>query len=154
MWSSLHPSSTSPALSDAPWRSVAGALGKAGFAVKALAVVQAENAGDHCKRNVNAMLHDLVLECVPAQALQAAPTPNNRVTTRISIRPLGGSSRESRPAAPDVRLEFTPKTPDEMNLAAVGLALAECVRNRDTAPLRELYRRHLACWTAGPELIG
>jgi putative DNA methylase len=130
------------------WRALAGALGKAGFAVKALAVVRAENGGDHCKRNVNAMLHDLVLECVPAQALQA------RVATRLSIRPLGGSSRESRPTAPDVRLEFTPKTPDEMNLAAVGLALAECVHNRDTAPLRELYRLHLARWTAGPELIG
>src|SRR5205814_10008458 len=121
------------------WRALAGALGKAGFAVKALAVVRAENGGDHCKRNVNAMLHDLVLECVPAQALQAVPTTNTRVATRLSIRPLGGSSRESRPTAPDVRLEFTPTTPDERNLAAAGPALAECVPNRDTASRRERH---------------
>ena len=49
-------------------KALTGAICKSGFQVKALAVVRAENGADHCKRNVSAMLHDLVLECTPVTA--------------------------------------------------------------------------------------
>jgi hypothetical protein len=109
----------------AAWRALSGALCKAGFLVKALAVVRAENGSDHCKRNVNAMLHDLVLECVPAM------------------------SRHSVAA----KLEFCPETLDEMNLAAMGLAMADCVQAGGSTQLRDLYKQHLLRWTTGKRLI-
>ena len=109
----------------AAWRALSGALCKAGFLVKALAVVRAENGSDHCKRNVNAMLHDLVLECVPATSRQPVVA----------------------------RLEFRPETPDEMNLAAMGLAMADCVQVGSPTQLRDLYKQNLLRWTTGKGLI-
>jgi hypothetical protein len=97
------------------WRALAGAIATAGLKVTALAAVLAENQGDHCKRSVNAMLHDLVIECAPANA----------------------------PRLPSLSLEFTPKSAAEKNLAAMGLALAECVALGDAANLGAGYRAHL-----------
>lgn len=97
------------------WRALAGAIATAGLKVTALAAVLAENRGDHCKRNVNAMLHDLVIECAPV------------VTPRL----------------PALSLEFTPKSVAEKNLAAMGLALAECVAARNSTSIGTEYRRHL-----------
>lgn len=97
------------------WRALAGAIATAGLKVTALAAVLAENQGDHCKRSVNAMLHDLVIECAPANA----------------------------PRLPALSLEFTPKSAAEKNLAAMGLALAECVALGNAANLGAGYRAHL-----------
>jgi len=99
----------------AAWRALAGAIATAGLKVTALAAVLAENQGDHCKRSVNAMLHDLVIECMPA-------------TT-------------SRP--PEPSLEFTPKSCAEKNLAAMGLALADCVAACDATSIGARYRANL-----------
>lgn len=92
------------------WKALAGAIAQAGFQVRALAVVKAENESDHCKRNVQAMLHDLVIECGIAE------TP-----------------------PPDVRLEFAAHSLEEKNLAAIGLALAACVAAGDSGALRQMY---------------
>lgn len=97
------------------WRALAGAIATAGLKVTALAAVLAENRGDHCKRSVNAMLHDLVIECAPAYA--------------------------PRLRAPS--LEFTPKSAAEKNLAAMGLALADCVAACDATNIGAGYRAHL-----------
>lgn len=99
----------------AAWRALAGAIAAAGLKVTALAAVLAENQGDHCKRNVNAMLHDLVIECMPTTA--------------------------SRP--PKLSLEFTPKSCAEKNLAAMGFALADCVADCDATNIGAKYRAHL-----------
>ncbi|GEM_PF-1042286 len=142
------------------WRALAGALFKAGFAVKALAVVRAENGGDHCKRNVNAMLHDLVLECIPlpgkawASSVSAqSPKQTGNRTRPASVGPAKPVFTSAARKALSVRLEFTPKSPDEKNLAAIGLALAECVQAGDTTQLRTLYAQHLARWTTDKRLI-
>ncbi len=113
------------------WKALAGAIGKAGFVVRALAVVRVENSGDHCKRNVNAMLDDLVLECVPS-------------STQV---------RTSKKNSPAVSIAFTPKTLEEKNLASMGLALAECVWLNDTAPLRGLYEHFLGKWPKAKKLV-
>lgn len=97
------------------WRALAGAIATAGLKVTALAAVLAENQGDHCKRNVNAMLHDLVIECAPANA----------------------------PRLPALSLDFTPKSAAEKNLAAMGLALAESVAVGNAAHLGAGYRAQL-----------
>jgi putative DNA methylase len=97
------------------WRALAGAIATAGLKVTALAAVLAENQGDHCKRSVNAMLHDLVIECAPANT----------------------------PRLPALSLEFIPKSAAEKNLAAMGLALADCVAARNSAHLGAGYRAHL-----------
>lgn len=99
----------------AAWRALAGAIAKAGLKVTALAAVLAENHADHCKRNVNAMLHDLVIECA---AVGCA-------------------------AGPELKLEFSPNSDAEKNLAAMGLALADCVSTRDSAGIGVIYRCHL-----------
>ena len=107
------------------WEALTGALCKSGFCVKALAVVRAENGADHCKRNVGAMLHDLVLECTP----------------------------HTRGRAPSAKLEFEPRTLAEFNLAAIGLALADCARAGSAAQLQSLYVQHLAYWTKSKRLV-
>lgn len=99
----------------AAWRALAGAIATAELKVTALAAVLSENQGDHCKRSVNAMLHDLVIECAP-----------------VSASPL------LRPS-----LEFTPKSCAEKNLAAMGLALADCVAACDAINIGTAYRAHL-----------
>lgn len=99
----------------AAWRALAGAITTASLKVTALAAVLAENRSDHCKRSVNAMLHDLVIECAPSDT----------------------------PLLPALSLEFTPKSVDEKNLAAMGLALAECVAVGNAANLGTGYRAHL-----------
>ncbi len=96
------------------WSALTGAITQAGFHVRALAVVKAENDGDHCKRNVQAMLHDLVIECAIAG-----------------------------PQAPKVRVEFTPRSTEEKNLAAIGLALSACVVSGDAGALRQKYLAQL-----------
>lgn len=96
------------------WRGLAYALHRAGFTIKAIAVVHAENRHDHCKRNVEAMLHDLVIECV---------------------------KRHSKPIPPI--LAFTPKSAAEKNLAAIGLAVSEAVQTGDVDSIQDAYRRHL-----------
>lgn len=107
------------------WRALAGALRAAGFAVDALAVVLAENDLDHCKRSVDAMLHDLVIECVPAAE-------------------KGGAG---------VHMAFAPRTPAERNLAAVGLAMADFVRSAAAPDLALLFDQHLAGLKEGQHLI-
>jgi adenine-specific DNA methylase len=97
------------------WRALAGAIATAGLKVTALAAVLSENDADHCKRNVNAMLHDLVIECTPSSA------------------PLSSS----------LSLEFAPKSAAEKNLVAMGLALAECVAACDSVNIDAKYRSHL-----------
>jgi putative DNA methylase len=97
------------------WRALAGAIATAGLKVTALAAVLAENQGDHCKRSVNAMLHDLVIECAPA----------------------------STPRLPALSLEFTPRSAAEKNLAAMGIAVAECVAAGSAADLGAGYRAQL-----------
>jgi hypothetical protein len=108
----------------AAWRALAGALCRAGFVVRALAVVRSENGNDHCKRDVNALLHDLVIECIPSASTFRRP-----------------------------RLAFTPHTVAEKNLAAAGFALAECVSKGDCENLRERYRRELAALRTTTRLI-
>jgi adenine-specific DNA methylase len=107
------------------WQALAGAICKSGFGVNALAVVRAENGADHCKRSVKAMLHDLVLECTP-------------ITQRMT---------------PRVRLAFEPKTRPEFNLAAIGLAVAQCAMLGSPAGLQSFYEQHLARWTTGKRLV-
>ncbi|WP_426336765.1 hypothetical protein ACN9MY_01780 [Pseudoduganella sp. R-31] len=99
----------------AAWRALAGAIGTAGLKVTALAAVLSENDADHCKRNVDAMLHDLVIECSSADTSKS----------------LGFS------------LEFTPKSTAEKNLAAMGMALAECVAEQESANISAKYLSHL-----------
>ena len=48
------------------WWALGRALHDAGFAVRALAVAEAENGSDHTKRNSRAFTSDLVIECRPA----------------------------------------------------------------------------------------
>jgi len=107
------------------WEALAGAIYKSGFRVKALAITRSENPIDHCKRYVNAMLNDLVLECTPATG---RPTPT-------------------------AKLECRPRTLEEMNLLAIGLALSNCVRTGRTTHMRALYMRHLSRWTRTARLI-
>ena len=97
------------------WRALADALLDAGFVVNAIATVHAENADDHCKRKVEAMLDDLVLECT------------RRTTTQYRTR-----------------VTFVPKSVAEKNLAAIGLALAAAVRARNTELLASKYVSQLA----------
>jgi putative DNA methylase len=110
----------------AAWRALAGAIGKAGFEVSSLAAVLAENHADHCKRNVNAMLHDLVIECVIAK-VGAPVTP---------------------------KLVFRPTSLAEKNLAAIGLALAHCAKARCPEELQATYLGHLEAFGAKTRLIG
>jgi hypothetical protein len=107
------------------WSALASAICRAGFSVRALAIVRAENDADHCKRNVNAMLYDLVLECVPASE---------------------GSRRRAR-------LVCAPRTLTEFNLAALGIAVARCANSRRTHQLGVLYRQCLSRWTASEPLV-
>lgn len=107
------------------WRALAGAIAKAGFQVSALAAVLAENRSDHCKRNVNAMLHDLVIECTAKS-----------------------SSRSST-----AQLMFHPSTSAEKNLAAVGLALAHCAQKNNPDALRSVYESNLKALGSKKRLI-
>lgn len=99
----------------AAWQALTGAIAAAGFRVASLAAVLAENSADHCKRNVKAMLHDLVIECVD-----------------------GARGREKQ-----ARLQFRPRTEAEKDLAAIGLALAHCVRKHTPEELEAVYRKNL-----------
>lgn len=108
----------------AAWLGLAEALHSSGFAVSALAAVRAESGNDHCKRNVDAMLHDLVLECVP---------------TRI--------------AAPRARLAFTPRSASEKNLAAVGLAVAATSRSGSFEDFERVFARCLRALRSRKRLI-
>lgn len=107
------------------WRALAGAIYKAGFEVSALASIIAENGADHCKRNVTAMLHDLVIECTPLQPGVA----------RIA------------------QLEFRPRSVPEKNLAAIGLALAECVQTGRPDELGAIYQQKLTALSGKSRLI-
>lgn len=109
----------------AAWRALAGAFLTAGLRVTSLAAVLAENRADHCKRNVNAMLHDLVIECVPARGY------------RLTVPSL----------------EFAPESTTEKNLAAMGLALAECVSAGDVTGIVAGYLRGLTDLGASKRLI-
>ncbi|WP_162910189.1 hypothetical protein [Azohydromonas sediminis] len=106
------------------WRALAGAIASAGLRVTALAAVLAENQSDHCKRYVNAMLHDLVIECVPAanEACRAS-------------------------------FEFVPRSVDEKNLAAMGLALADSVNETGSSTLLARYLHYLREMGAERRLI-
>lgn len=106
------------------WRALADALVEAHFVVKAIAIVHSENADDHCKRNVGAMLDDLVLECT-------------RRTTAVN----------------STHLAFEPTTAIEKNLAAVGLALAGAVKARDTRSLAQQYISNLKKFNGRKRLI-
>lgn len=107
----------------AAWKALAGAIAHAGFHVRALAVVKAENGGDHCKRTVKAMLHDLVVECGVARNFTQA-----------------------------VQLEFRPRSVEEKNLAAIGLALARCVAEGSADGMRGAYLSELERLGARPQI--
>lgn len=92
------------------WKALAHALHAARFTVKAIAAVHAENGNDHCKRNVQAMLHDLVIECVK----QGKPIRRPKVM-------------------------FQPRTSVEKNLTAIGLAFAAAVRTGHIDQLAHTY---------------
>lgn len=96
------------------WQALAGALHDSGFEVCAMAVVYAENGTDLCKRNVNSMLHDVVLECCARRKNEA-----------------------------NVQVAVTPRSVAEKNLVAVGLALAEATRNGNAGELPALYGSQL-----------
>lgn len=106
------------------WRALAGAIASAGLRVSALAAVLAENQADHCKRYVNAMLHDLVIECVPA-------------------------ANEACCAS----LEFVPRSVDEKNLAAMGLALVDSVNETGSSSLLARYLHYLGEMSVERRLI-
>lgn len=97
------------------WQALTGAIAAAGFRVTSLAAVLAENSADYCKRNVSAILHDLVIECV-----DDARGPKSHAT-----------------------LQFKPQNEAEKNLAAMGLALAYCVRKQTPEKLEAVYRKNL-----------
>lgn len=107
------------------WNALASALHRAGFVVTALAVVRAENEADHCKRNVEAMLHDLVLEC----------------------------RQRGRKTTARARLECHPTSLAEKNLAAIGLAVAECVRTGEIEQLNDSYANQLTRLAVKKRLI-
>lgn len=109
----------------AAWIALATALRRAGFAVDALAVVLAENDADHCKRDVVAMLHDLVIECVPV-----------------------GAKRDGA-----VHVASKPSSSAEKNLIAMGRALADFVRNGEVLSLPEAYAQHAKAMGARGGLI-
>jgi putative DNA methylase len=96
------------------WQALARALNKSGFVIRALAAVRAENGDDHCKRNVKAMLHDLVIECI-----------------------------KRGPKSIKTKLVFRPTSRPEKNLAAVGLALAAAVESGDSESLTAKYKLNL-----------
>ena len=87
-------------------------LVNAGFAVTGLAVVRAENSADHTKRSEGAILHDLVLECVPR-------------------------SGDGHPH--DLATGTELATDTERDLLAMGLALARSVNAQDGSSLKDLY---------------
>lgn len=107
------------------WQALARAIHRAGFSVDALAVVLAENAADHCKRDVNAMLHDLVIECVPA------------------------TGRRCR----GVHVPCNAKSMPEKNLIAMGLALSELVAAGESFDLAAAFERHLRHMRVSRRLI-
>ena len=107
----------------AAWKALAGAIALAGFHVRALAVVKAENGADHCKRNVKAMLHDLIIECATA-----------------------------RKFIPQAQLEFRPRSVEEKNLAAIGFALATCVAAGSGDGIRDAYLSELERLGAPPQI--
>lgn len=96
------------------WQALAGALHNSEFEVCAMAVVYAENRADLCKRNVNSMLHDLVLECCTRRKKQA-----------------------------DIQVAVTPRSVAEKNLVAVGLALAAATHSGNAGELPALYHSQL-----------
>jgi len=99
------------------WEALARALRRARFAVIRLATVLAENAADHSKRGKQTFLSDLVIECKPSGAR----------SPRLSPSHVHGAL----------------KTPERRNLAAIGLALAEFVKEPATENLEPLFRKHL-----------
>jgi Zn finger protein HypA/HybF involved in hydrogenase expression len=107
------------------WEALAKALRKAGLVIHALAVVLAENDGDHCKRTVEAMLHDLVIECVPA-----------------------GMKRRAA-----VHLAFKPVSAADKNLAAIGLAMADFARAYRPTELATSFASQLERMRARKRLI-
>lgn len=101
----------------AAWAALAEALRSASLVVVGIAVVAAENSADHCKRNKETFLCDLVIEC-------ARRTPGRQRAKHVTAR--GNLS-----------------TAERRNLSAIGRALAERVNDPEAEPLRHLYRRHL-----------
>jgi len=108
----------------AAWESLAGAIAGAGFTLTAIAVVRAENAADHCKRDVESMLHDLVVECMPRKGV--------RVQLCVATQPCSTA---------------------EKNLVAAGLALAHAVSDNDSSSFSGHYRTALAEFQESRALI-
>jgi adenine-specific DNA methylase len=106
------------------WQALAGALHAAGFSVSAIATVHSENGDDHCKRNVEAMLEDVVLECC---------------------------KRSKSPISP--RVTNLPRTVAEKNLVAMGLALATVVESGKPENIAAQYVTHLARLSGRKRLI-
>lgn len=98
------------------WHGLCSALIRAGFSVTGLAVVRAENSADHTKRDNRGLLHDLVLECTSTDS-------NDHGTPFVA----GDATSE-----------------EERNLLAIGLALAEAVRQGDASKLGALYEASAA----------
>jgi putative DNA methylase len=101
----------------AAWTALANALRHAGFMVVGLAIVSAENAADHSKRNKETFLCDLVIECELRPSQQVSET-------RVAIRGEHG-------------------TIERRNLLAIGRALAEWVNADRSDDLAVLYAKYL-----------
>jgi putative DNA methylase len=97
------------------WNALSRALFRASFDVVALAAVAAENADDHSKRGKESFVCDLVIECSP---------------------------KRKRQRGWDLEVQGATDTPERKNLAAIGLALAECV-NRGEGDIEALFAIHL-----------
>lgn len=98
----------------AAWKALGNALRNSGFHISALAVTRAENDADHSKRNGKGMIHDLVIECIPASR---TPTP-----TKVCH---AGKSQEAR------------------ELVSIGLALAQAVQSEDPTCMDSLFATRL-----------
>lgn len=98
------------------WQALAAAISAAGFTVSGVAVVRAENGADHCKRDVESLLDDVVLECVP----------------------------RGRHPKSHVACASTPKSAAEKNLIAIGLAVADAINAGEPSRVADRYGRELA----------
>jgi len=96
----------------AAWRALCAALDWAGFRIHALGVVQTDESRDPTRKGCRSMQCDLVLECMGYEV-----------------------------PAPDPPFFRAGSTVEENALLAMGLALAETLREGKTERLPELYRK-------------
>lgn len=79
------------------WHILGRALKAAGFSIISLAVVRAESDNDLCKRNVKAMLADLVIECSPAAHTRTTLAFEPRTALERNLAAMGLATSECLP---------------------------------------------------------